>query len=47
MQACIDNRYTVYAKENLERCARLDQERVLLISHELDLTGAPIAQSVR
>ncbi len=45
MQACIDNRYTVYAKENLERCARPDQERVLLISHELDLTGAPIVLS--
>ena len=45
MQACIDNRYTVYAKENLERCAYSGQESVLLISHELDLTGAPIVLS--
>ena len=45
VRVCVDNQYTVYAKENLERCARPDQERVLLISHELDLTGAPIVLS--
>lgn len=42
IKACTENRYTIYAQESLERCVYSDQECVLLISHELDLTGAPI-----
>lgn len=44
-QACNDRRYTVYAEEWLKRDARPGRSRVLLISHELDLTGAPIVLS--
>ena len=45
IQACRDSRYTVYAEETLKRCSYAYQDRVLLISHELDLTGAPIVLS--
>lgn len=42
---CCDNEYTVYAEERLRDGSYLPRNSVLLISHELSLTGAPIVLS--